>query len=332
MSSVDCYTLMTGPSFEDKLVKEFTNISNNEAYKLAFNDRVLRRSNDGKSFVGNDQREHFMPLLIDTIKDKKAIFDVGAGAGEFLDEVHSYVQQATFYLEEPNSVLLNQYKERLQQYNFPLGGADERTIQEYLKGDNKMDPVDCILCTHMIYHLTDFTSKKIQPKEDLIDFITGLYDQLRDEGCIFLVYADLETAYAGKIALSYFETLEQTHYHSNLSKLYKARNDLLRDQGALSVLQSLHPNDSITMESHLFPSRFYGDSIADLAAMSLVGELIESSEKTFEIQKLKHAIHVLNQPNNGIQLLKEGMWSANEEQVVCIIRKIPPKESMLNWP
>ncbi|KAK9674847.1 hypothetical protein K7432_016841 [Basidiobolus ranarum] len=65
--------------------------------------------------------------------------------------------------------------------------------------------------------------------------------------------------------------------------------------------------------------------------MSLVGELIGSSEKTFEIQKLKHATHVLNQPNNGIQLLKEGMWSANEEQVLCIIRKNPQKESMLNW-
>ncbi|KAK9762051.1 hypothetical protein K7432_012565 [Basidiobolus ranarum] len=317
---------MTGLSFEDRLLEEFTNISNNEAYKLAFNDRVLRRSDDGKSFVGNDQRKHFMPLLIDSIKDKKAILDVGAGAGEFLNEVHSYVQQATFYLEEPNSALLNRYKEHLQQYNIQLGGADERTIQEYLKGDTKMGPVDCILCTHMIYHLTDFTSKKIQPKEDLIDFIVGLYGQLRDEGSIFLVYADLEIAYTGKIVLSYFETLEQTHYHSNLSQLYKARNDLLRDQGALSVLQSLHPNDSITMESHLFPSRFYGDTIGDLAAMSLVGELIESNEKTFEIQKLKHAIHVLNQPNNGIQLLKEGMWSANQEQVVCIIRKNSRKE------
>ncbi|KAK9709668.1 hypothetical protein K7432_008876 [Basidiobolus ranarum] len=58
------------------------------------------------------------------------------------------------------------------------------------------------------------------------------------------------------------------------------------------------------MESHLFPSQFYGASIADLAAMSLVGELIESNEKPFEIQKLKHVNHmwnVLNQPNNGIQ-------------------------------
>ncbi|KAK9674846.1 hypothetical protein K7432_016840 [Basidiobolus ranarum] len=195
-----------------------------------------------------------MPLLIDIVKDKTAIFDIGAGAGEFLDEVHLLIQQVTFYLEEPNWVLVDQYKECLQQYSFRLGGAEERTIQEYLRGDNNIDLVDCILCTHMIYHFTAFTSKKIQPKEDLIDSIAGLYDQLRDEGCIFLMYTDLETAYAGKFAISYFETLEQTHYHTNLSKLYKARNDLLRDQGALSVLQSLHPNDSITMESHLTKS------------------------------------------------------------------------------
>ncbi|ORX77217.1 hypothetical protein K493DRAFT_363415 [Basidiobolus meristosporus CBS 931.73] len=305
-----------------QLLTEFTGITNNEAYKRAFNDRVFQRDERTGHVIGNDQRELFTPYLLDFVSGKKVIVDLGAGAGELLDDIHPYVLESTFYIEEPNRMLLNEYIERLRRYDIQLREASSSPAQEYLKRKDKQNFADCVLSIHMIYHLTDLTAEDVNPEADLKDFIVQLYDLLADGGGIFLVYADMEKAFAGKVAASYFATHGQKHHHSNLLRLYRTRNEVLQERGILPVLQSLYPRDKITMSSVVCNSRFYGDSVDDLAAMSLVGELIESNDEPFDVRKLQHALNMLHNPQSDIKLGKRaGMWSANEEQVVCIINK-----------
>ncbi|ORX93853.1 hypothetical protein K493DRAFT_353025 [Basidiobolus meristosporus CBS 931.73] len=307
---------------ETQLLDEFTNTTNNEAYIKAFTNRVMRRDELTGYIIGNDQRKLFIPYLLEEVKNKKEILDLGAGAGEILDEIHPFVQGTTFHLEEPNLALLNEYAERLRRYNIQKGEVSSSTVQEYLKIRDRANPVDCILCIHMIYHLTDFTSENPNPEAELQDFIVKLYDLLADGSSIFLVYADLEQAYAGKVALSYFDAFGKKQHHVNLARLYRARNKVLKEQGVLKLLKSLNPQDNITMNSVVCNSQFYGDSIYDLAAMSLVGELIEANDEPFDLRKLEHALSMVLKPKDGIKIAQGAdMWSANEEQVICIIKK-----------
>jgi hypothetical protein len=62
--------------------------------------------------------------------------------------------------------------------------------------------------------------------------------------------------------------------------------------------------------------------------MSLIGELIPSNNELFNINKLKHALNVLynneiiNITKENKNVIRNGMFKVNQDQVVYIIKKI----------
>ena len=73
-------------------------------------------------------------------------------------------------------------------------------------------------------------------------------------------------------------------------------------------------------------SCFYGNEIEDLAAMSLISELLPSNNDMFDINKLKHALNLLYDKTINVTIenknvIQNGMFKVNQNQVVYIIKK-----------
>jgi hypothetical protein len=167
--------LEDGEELED-IRKEFRGITHQEAYKRAFNDRVmLQLPEDPTRFLGNDQRENFIPhlkeLLMKIPQTNACIWDVGAGAGEILDTCLgiSKLDRVTLHLEEPNLLLIDRYKARIKNYpRFQLGQTWTEPIENCEINWNEIGRVHLVLAMHMIYHLSDFRSPKIDPIADIL--------------------------------------------------------------------------------------------------------------------------------------------------------------------
>ena len=98
----------------------FEKLTNNQAYKVAFNDLWMRRDQKNpEKFIGNTQRQDFLKYLtpiVDNLDPIPHIFDFGAGAGEIVDVLLHKIKKATLHLEEPNQILMDAYINRLKKY------------------------------------------------------------------------------------------------------------------------------------------------------------------------------------------------------------------------
>src|SRR5688572_12118531 len=118
------------------LLEEFSGITNNEAYKLAFTKRMLRPDpyRPGE-FLGTTQRKDFMAVLeplVAELPHHAQVLDIGGGSGETTVQLAlKDVSNAILSVVEPNPVLLDQYKEHLKNSrNLQLGISHCGTLQE----------------------------------------------------------------------------------------------------------------------------------------------------------------------------------------------------------
>jgi len=248
----------------ESIIQEFSGLSNNEAYHRAFYARVMKTSRlfglenetsitSPVVFLGNNQRELFLPLLISQFSNlpkKSAVFDVGAGAGHIWDLLNDFVsytsslETVTVHATEPNHLLLEGFTEKLR--SFESNESKIRLGSCYnLKAENfylNLDAycthtypveVDMVLCLHMIYFVSNPFGQIFEPENELVNLIYFLFKNVlsdKPSSSIFIVYADLENAFAGKIAQKFLESSSDPQKKTcgkRLHELYRARNSLL---------------------------------------------------------------------------------------------------------
>lgn len=315
------------------IIEEFTNITNKQAYERAFTRRFMLTTSaiSDEIFLGNTQRADFLSLLTQCLKQlppEPYIFDVGAGGGEVVDFAISQLPSATISIEEPNEILLAKYQDRIQQYaNLFLDEIFPQPIQDLYLKSHLIAQQDLVLSLHMIYHLTDFTVKNPAPEQDLINAIQFMYSMLKPGGKIFLVYADLAAAVVGKATIAYYQQTNPA-YAKNLERIYTARNELINKGGILQSLITLEPAYHPTLQSTYQSSYLFGNSIEDIGAMCLIGELVAATDEIFDLNILKFCLNFVKEHPAEIGLCREerdvlqrGMYRCDEPQVVCVIEK-----------
>lgn len=319
---------MISTSFYD----EFLNLTNNEAYTNAFCKRVMLPSSDPLDpYLGNTQRKDFLPVLMELIKNLPAaphVFDVGGGNGELVDLAFkgNVPEHTSFSVEEPHGQMLEEYTRRLIRAGIRLNEAFNLPVQALFR-QKLHKPVDLIISVHMIYHLQSDHDDAVSI---LAEFVGFLYAQLKSGGVIFLVYADDENGFVGKVSTQYYKDQNNITMANTLSTLYRVRNKLLAEGAIKQQLAEKYPDCSPEISTLFFNSKFYGNTKDDLAAMSLISDIIPLNDDQFDIKKLIYAREFIEVHSSLIGLEKElgigirqNMWKVSQPQVACVIKKNP---------
>ncbi|MBI2346092.1 MAG: class I SAM-dependent methyltransferase [Deltaproteobacteria bacterium] len=314
------------------MFEEFKNITNSEAYKKAFQDRMLLRDpSDPYKLLGNTQRDDFIPhleKLIASLPPKPHIFDVGAGSGEIVDLVLSKLDSAEITIEEPNSILLDQYRKRLKAHsNLQLVVAIHKSIQDLYSHHDIVQSQDLVLAIHMIYYLSDFRSDKLAPNDDILNFVSFLYNLLSPNGTIFLVYAYQQMSTGGKAAKHYFLQKDKLAY-KNLDAIWSARENLLHMADVKQLLDARYSQSSARIESRITHSYLYGKNLEDIAIMCIAGELGCADDEPFDATILDVCFRFVDEHADDIGLCVEerdcpqkGMYRCNQPQIICTITR-----------
>lgn len=328
----------------ESVLKEFSDLTNDQAYVKIFSKRMMKPIPERTGeFFGTDQRIAMLPFikeLLLTVPEKGQIFDVGAGAGDVVDFALKDAPKGTVInIEEPNPALLNAYINKLKNHpNLKIGIAYEGPLQDYYQTEKKgvlpKQPQHLILAIHMIYHLTDFTQKNINPEEDLISAISFLYNLLEPGGSLFIVYADLLDNPQGEAVCGLAEKFFRQYYPNecyanNLIAIYKARNQLIGPQGNIEVyLTNKYPHTKPKLVSKRILTHFFGETKEDIAVLANATELCPSDSQKFDLRKLQFCLDYVTHHPERIGLHKEkdpipqkGLWCASEPQVMATITK-----------
>lgn len=329
----------------EEVLEEFRELTNEEAYVHVFSQRMMKPvSNRKAEYYGCDQRIDMLPFLqtlIDKLPENGQVFDVGAGSGDVVDfALESAPRNTVINIEEPNSILIQNYLKTLKRYpHLRTGIAYDGIIQNYYRGQivkqYPAQPQDLILAIHMIYHLTDFTMPQIDPESDIIDAISFLYGLLAPGGSLFIVYADLSDHANNKaacgLAEAFFrEKYPKKHFADHLVSIYRARNQLLGTEGNIEMhLKKRFPHTMPKLKSELRKTHFFGQSIADIGVLCLATELCSSNKDKFDLTKLQFCFDYVSHYPEKIGLEKEtgnvpqrGYWRANEPQVITTLTRL----------
>lgn len=329
----------------DKIQREFDGITNEEAYVNIFARRMMKPVPGRNSeFYGCDHRIDMLPFILDLIAkmpENGQIFDVGAGAGDVVDFALKDAPNGTVVnIEEPNTTLIKSYLKKLESHrNLRPGITYNGLLQDYYQGNRQAvfpkQPQNLILAMHMIYHLTDFTSRTIKPEDDLIEAFSFLYELLAPGGSIFIAYADLLDSPAGTavcgLAEKYFRhSYPKEYYADNLIAIYKTRNRILGENGIIgNILANRFPKTRVSFRSEWRMCHFFGESKGDIGVLALATELCASDNENFDLEKLRFCLDYVSSQPEQIGLQKEernvpqkGLWRANEPHVIATITKL----------
>ncbi|GES93967.1 methyltransferase domain-containing protein [Rhizophagus clarus] len=308
---------------EEQVLKEFTNISNNQAYDLVFHRRVLAL-NDGitevtspNDYFGVDNRAGMYPTLQkalnDSILESSKVFqmlDVGGGSGSPLDWIFSKEllknvgkRENIINVIEPNPNLLKVYLKTLEKYpHLKKGIVYQGYVQDYyevrennVKPPLPSDKVDFINAIHVVYHLTDYRQDNLDPYKDIISFITFFYSILKPGGAIYIAYRDQDQDFGGNMQKNYYEKIHEYNLYQNIAKINQARDNFLNKGQIIEYLESKDDEDGFKtkpkIETLKHKFSFYAKSLADMAVLGLCGNLLESNEKNFDKGRLNFILN-----------------------------------------
>uniref|UniRef100_U9U219 Protein kinase domain-containing protein n=1 Tax=Rhizophagus irregularis (strain DAOM 181602 / DAOM 197198 / MUCL 43194) TaxID=747089 RepID=U9U219_RHIID len=308
---------------EEQVLKEFTNINNNQAYDHVFRLRVLAL-NDGvtevtspNDYFGVDNRAGMYPTLKkaldDSILDSSKEFqllDVGGGSGSPLDWIFSKElsknvgkRENLINVIEPNPDLLKSYLKTLEKYpHLKKNIVYQGYVQDYyeVKENSEKPPlpsdkVDFISAIHVIYHFTDYKQNNLDPHKDIINFITFLYSILKPGGAIYIAYRDQDQDFGGNVQKKYYEeVLHEYNLFQNIAKINQARDNLIYKGQIIEYLESKDEDGFKTkpkIETLKHKFSFYAKSLADMAVLGLCGNLLESNEKEFDKGRLEFMLN-----------------------------------------
>lgn len=320
-------------------LRTFSNMTNAEAYVEVFHNRLMRplpNSLQTGEYWGSTTRADFYPPLRKILSELTAsgearVLDVGAGSGEMIDHVLRNYRVAISAVE-PNKIMLESYLEALKRtQGVRLHSAYAGTVQSLYGGKNalwleNLPPQHLVLASHMIYGLTSAGSEEVNPEDDLVSFLSALYNKVEIDGCVFIVYSVGEDTLLGEAAADFLGRWTPQS-ERNVRRIWQARTNLLENAGAKSQLDALYPDFECEFTVQKVCSRIYGETVDDLAAYCILGELTEIDNRPFNIDKLRSNFEFIanhsNQFNMGevIGGSRDGMFTATVPQVICTLKK-----------
>ncbi len=322
-------------------LRKFSQMSNAEAYVEAFHRRLMRplpESYTTGEYWGSTSRADFYPCLRESLTElslKKGIkvLDVGAGSGEMIDHVLRDFT-AVISAVEPNPLMLRSYLEALNRHpKLKVNETYQGTIQSLYEGQpeeawlKNLQHQDMVLASHMIYGLTSSTSKiDINPHEDLMTFLSAMYEKLDVDGILFIVYTVGENTVFGESAAHYLGQVNGI-FERNVRQIWKVRADLLEHAGARIRLEERFPNYNCRFSTRRVDSSVYGDTVDDIASYCILGELTQIDGNPFDINRMRHHFEFLEVHGKEFNLRKviggnrDGMLTVSSPQVICKIKK-----------
>lgn len=319
---------------------KFATMTNAEAYVEVFHNRLMKPLPDtGRTgeYWGSSSRADFYPYLKEAISELRSkpikLLDVGAGSGEMIDHVlKDYA--ALISIVEPNLLMLKSYMQALRRHaklkatdvcSLPIQSMYGENFKEiWLKSLPKQD---FILASHMIYGLTNTERDvMINPSEDLLNFLTAMYEKLAEGGTLFVVYAAGENTLLGEAAAHHLRYLGGSR-EQNVRNTWAARTNLLENAGVKDLIDTRFPQYCANVSTRRVNSYVYGEDLQDIAAYCSLGELTQIDGQSFDIRKLQHSINFIKKhgENYNLQQIigskRDGMLKVPTPQVICKIRK-----------
>ncbi|CAG8715522.1 27730_t:CDS:2 [Dentiscutata erythropus] len=323
---------------------------------------ILQSASD---ILGTDNRELTIPSLHETLQsvinnntsttDEFHMLDVGAGSGETIDwffakkleeNISMGKKKNIIHIIEPNPDLLKAYQQKLLEYkHLNQGIVYQGSVQNYyIYHENALAPpklpasVDFINCMQMIYYLIDITKQTIDPRKDIIDFITFLYRLLRPGGAIYITFSDTRCGFFSIDCKFYEQIIGNMNVPQRISQMNKVLNELLFEGKILEILESqiVDKNTCPKIFSNKISSGFYARSLADLAVISLLGGgILRSNDEMLDFRRLDFAINELKtaavtpvaigeeKPYGLTRCIRgeENVWRSERPLIISVIRK-----------
>jgi SAM-dependent methyltransferase len=253
------------------------------------------------------------------------IFDIGAGDGQTFAYVADAVPAGTTVsVAEPNPAYRAAYQAFLERQphlrsGISVGsGLDELEDDAARRADDFPEPgsVDLALGLHMIYFATDLAGS-----------LRTILRFLKPGGAYFNVVTDEATAYSGSVLRSFIESGDDIGDNDGWRAAMDERRRLLAPEsegGGGLVDAARAAGIEVEVESVRQPSRMYGNSLADLLALTNLSVLtghpgtrkFESAAKTLRDRPEEVDLRI---ETDGPRM---GMWSVAQPQWVTQVRRV----------
>lgn len=301
---------------------EFDGLDAHGQYFNAF-ARLLKADPLGRvAMVGTDQRDQFVPAIRDALaagpQRPLAILDVGCGDGATFELFADAIPAgSTIDLIDPNPDYVAAYVARLARRDDVRLGAHHVAGFAPDPADTGYAPplahgYDVILCLHALYFF-----------DDLAASMADLWARLAPGGVAIVVFADETVAHTGVCYRAYVQTLDPALAAAHAA-LCAERLALLEGVAGAEpgVAGRLTGAQARAMRQ---PTRLFGHSIADIAALSNIAGLAGHEG----VAKFDAALDLLaGDPDRlGFRIETDpasprlGMLSVQQPQVVCTITK-----------
>ncbi len=326
-------------------LEKFSKFSNEEAYVEAFHKRLMKALPETErtgEYWGSSTRADLYPHLKSILSEleteldsatKIRLLDVGAGSGEVIDHVLKDYK-STISAVEPNPLMLDAYLKSMNKYdNLMLGSTFRGTVQSLYQSQpgeswlSNLPLQNLVISSHMIYGLTRRDDFEVSPAEDLLQFISAMYEKLAENGVLFVVYAVGENTILGEAGLDYLRKVKASTAR-NVQKIWEARKNVLENKEVVSHLNELFGQYCCEASSVRTDTRIYGESEDDIAAYCILGDLTEVNSNPFNLDKLCNSFDFIEKHGKDFGLEKveggvhDGMISSIVPQVICRFKKL----------
>ncbi|RHZ88561.1 hypothetical protein Glove_22g59 [Diversispora epigaea] len=347
---------------EKEIFSEFKKLNNEKVHERVYELLLVKKrgvevAKAPTDYLGLDSRESMNSLLQNTLRgivqssSNKEILDAGAGSGEIMDwffpkELEKFIGHKKFFLNiiESSPKLIEGYKERVRKYRYvDLGKVYNEKLQDFCRvgGKFSQNSIDFINCMDSIYHLTDYTSNKFDPRADIVNLVKCFYGLLKPGGAIFISYHNTESDFASINSEYYEKKLSDLTTTKRVKEIIQERKKLLCEGEILKILRDEESKSKSSvkttprLESHNIATSFYARTLAELAAMGLFGEYLKLDNNRFDNNRLEYLLEKLKE-SAAMDIAKgtrkryglsradrgrEALWKIEYPLTICIIRK-----------
>jgi SAM-dependent methyltransferase len=309
--------------FDDALEitkNEFKSLDADAQYTNAFARLLKWDPLDRVAMLGTDQRELFVPVLKNVIRAQRnaipgrfSFFDIGCGDGQtFALVADEFPDGTTGTILDCNAYYLSQYEAAVRSSG-RLRVAQSICAPFLPETAVEVGSFDLIFAIHVLYYFDDLRAS-----------LARIYDLLRPGGGAVIVFADEKTAYTGQALRAYHRG--DAAFLAAFDETCDLRRRLLLSGTELQkYLDERFPTSRASLRSEAQASRFYGHTLMDILALSLITGLdrIETSTKFDAVMDLirtrPEAIGL--RIERGGNPAREAMFSVVQSQIVVELRR-----------